>query len=149
MGEWIIDPHFLDLGTSCRWVVSFTPLPHYPRERAPGTQWTPEPVWTIWRSENFLPYRDSNSRPPVVQPVASRYTDWAIPAPKWYVELLTNSWSDKGRSPLVRIFSFVGIIAKEIHDDIKRITSGSACYYSVQKMFLLPQLSRAQKSKIC
>jgi hypothetical protein len=29
----------------------------------------------------FLPYRDSNSRPPVVQPVASRYTDWAIPAP--------------------------------------------------------------------
>jgi hypothetical protein len=30
-----IDPHFLDLGTSWRWVVSFTPLPLYTRERAP------------------------------------------------------------------------------------------------------------------
>jgi hypothetical protein len=26
-----IDPHFLDLGTKWRWVVSFTPWPHYPR----------------------------------------------------------------------------------------------------------------------
>jgi hypothetical protein len=30
-----IDPHFLDLGTSWRWVVSLAPLPLYPRERAP------------------------------------------------------------------------------------------------------------------
>jgi hypothetical protein len=30
-----MDPHFLHLGTSWRWVVSFTPLPLYPRERAP------------------------------------------------------------------------------------------------------------------
>jgi hypothetical protein len=30
------DPHFLVLGTSWRWVVSFTPLPLYPREGAPG-----------------------------------------------------------------------------------------------------------------
>jgi hypothetical protein len=41
--------------------------------------WTSEPVWTIWRSENFLPYRDLNSHPPlVIQPMASHYTDWAI-----------------------------------------------------------------------
>jgi hypothetical protein len=37
--------------------------------------------WTIWRRENSWPYRDSNSDPSVVQPVASRYTDYAIPAP--------------------------------------------------------------------
>jgi hypothetical protein len=36
-GSGCIDPHFLDLGTSWSWVVSFTPLPLYPRERAPGT----------------------------------------------------------------------------------------------------------------
>jgi hypothetical protein len=30
-----IHPHFLDLGTSWRWVVSFTPLPLYLREKNP------------------------------------------------------------------------------------------------------------------
>jgi hypothetical protein len=28
-GSWCIDPHFLDLGTGWRWVVSFTPRPLY------------------------------------------------------------------------------------------------------------------------
>jgi hypothetical protein len=38
-------------------------------------------LWTTWRRENSRSYRDSNSDPSVVQPVASRYTDCAIPAP--------------------------------------------------------------------
>jgi hypothetical protein len=33
--EWCIDPHFLDLGTSWRWVVSFTPRPLYPYGKSP------------------------------------------------------------------------------------------------------------------
>jgi hypothetical protein len=55
-------------------IVGFTP-----GKRAFGVSiglelgWTPEPVWTIRRTENFLPCRDSNSDPSVVQPVASRY----------------------------------------------------------------------------
>jgi hypothetical protein len=54
--------------------------------RVPGTNWSggwviPEPVWTTWRRQNSWPYQDSNSDPSVVQPVASRYTDWAITAP--------------------------------------------------------------------
>jgi hypothetical protein len=47
--------------------------------------WAPEPVWTTWRSENSWPYLDSNSDPPVIQPIASCYTDCAIPAPtRWW-----------------------------------------------------------------
>jgi hypothetical protein len=32
----------------------------------------------MWRKENSWRYRVSNSDPSVIQPVASRYTDWAI-----------------------------------------------------------------------
>jgi hypothetical protein len=34
-GSGCIDPHFLDLSTSWRWVVSFTPLPLFPRRKSP------------------------------------------------------------------------------------------------------------------
>jgi hypothetical protein len=40
----------------------------------------------MWRRENSWPHWDSNSDPSVVQPVASRYTDWAIPAPNLSVQ---------------------------------------------------------------
>jgi hypothetical protein len=30
-----IDPHFLDLGTRWRWMVSFTPRPLYTRRKSP------------------------------------------------------------------------------------------------------------------
>jgi hypothetical protein len=39
-------------------------------------RWDPEPVWTTWARENSWPYRDLNSDSSVVQPVASRYTDY-------------------------------------------------------------------------
>jgi hypothetical protein len=51
-------------------------LPPVPIQFEAG--WVPEQVWTIWRSENSCPYRDSNSDPSVVQPVGSRYTDCTI-----------------------------------------------------------------------
>jgi hypothetical protein len=34
MGSGCIDPHFLDLGTSWRWLVTFTPRPLYPRGKS-------------------------------------------------------------------------------------------------------------------
>jgi hypothetical protein len=76
-----IEQHFLDLGTSWRWVVSFTPRPLYPRARDPSTHcigggWPPQPAWTTWRIENSWPYWGSNSDLSVVQPIASRYSDW-------------------------------------------------------------------------
>jgi hypothetical protein len=87
MWEYIhIDPCFLNLGTNWMRVVSFTPpasLPHGENPPVPiGKEagWDPESVWPLWRTEIFLPYRDSNSDPSIVQPVASRYTDCAISA---------------------------------------------------------------------
>jgi hypothetical protein len=94
----MLDPHFLDLGTSCRWVVSFTLHLLYPWELAPCFHWlgglAPEPVWTTWRSENSWHYRDPNSDSSVVQPVANRYTDCATASLEWrcFKSLSPNVW---------------------------------------------------------
>jgi hypothetical protein len=56
--------------------------------------WVPEPVSTTWRRENSWPYRDSNSDPSVFQPVASRYTDWAIPALSRILMDFFDCWRD-------------------------------------------------------
>jgi hypothetical protein len=57
-------------------VVSFTTLPLYPLAKSPRcfeTEWAPETVWTLWRTESLaLPEIELGS---VVQPVAHRYTD--------------------------------------------------------------------------
>jgi hypothetical protein len=81
-----IAPRIFDLGTRWRWVVSFTPLPHYPQGKSrkyslgrrlggPQSRYGHMP-----KSKIPSPRRESNRRIPVVQPVVSRYTDWAIPA---------------------------------------------------------------------
>jgi hypothetical protein len=62
-GEW-------SASRSCR----FTPT-----ETVPGTHWVggiigPRARLDDTRSEDYLPYRNSNSYPSVIQPVASRYT---------------------------------------------------------------------------
>jgi hypothetical protein len=43
------------------------------------------------RGENSWPYRDLNCDPLVVQPVARRYTDWAIPLPKTFLKVADTS----------------------------------------------------------
>jgi hypothetical protein len=60
-----------------------TALPQVIESPVPSGQevgWTSGPVSMTWIRENSWPYRDSNSEPSVVQPVASRYTDYAISA---------------------------------------------------------------------
>ena len=49
----------LNLGARWRWVITFTSLPPYLRERTPESiehevVWAPEPVWTIRWIENFF-----------------------------------------------------------------------------------------------
>jgi hypothetical protein len=78
-----MDPHFLDLGTICRCVVTFTALPVYPRGRSPrfplvrrlggrqsrsgrrGEEKILDPTWT--RTPNLR----SSSQIPVAIPTAS------------------------------------------------------------------------------
>jgi hypothetical protein len=81
-GSGCIDPRFLDLGTSWRWMVSFTPRPLYLRGKSPRyplDSWLGGPKnRPRRRGENSWLYRECNSDPSVVQPVASLYTDCAI-----------------------------------------------------------------------
>jgi hypothetical protein len=81
MGEWMYRATF-----SCRWVVGFTPLPLYPRGKSPRYRLDRrlgEPHSRSGRhGENSWPYRDWKSLPSVIQPAASRYTDYGIPAPQ-------------------------------------------------------------------
>jgi hypothetical protein len=84
MGEWRYSSTILDLFTRCRWVVSFTLLPLYPRRknslhpldmRLGGPQ---SRSGRCGKGKKSWPFRN---RTRTVQPVAHRCTDWAIPAP--------------------------------------------------------------------
>jgi hypothetical protein len=86
MGSGCIDPHFLDLSTSWRWVVSFTSQllylrgksPRYPLDRRLGG---PRNQSGCCEEEKILdPTSTWKSNPSVVQTVASPYTVCAIPS---------------------------------------------------------------------
>jgi hypothetical protein len=80
-------PHFLDIGTSWKWAVSFTPRPlylrgknpRYPLDRRLGG---PRTCLDDVEKKNSYPYRDSNSDSSTFQSVVIHYTDWAILASK-------------------------------------------------------------------
>jgi hypothetical protein len=64
-------------------MVTFTPRPLYPRVKKTGTHliggWEgPRAGLDDVEKRKFLALRDSNSDPSVVQPVASRYTEYAV-----------------------------------------------------------------------
>jgi hypothetical protein len=75
---------FLDFGTSRKWVVSITPRLLYSQGKCPrytldlrlgGSQ-----SLSVRHEEEQVFYPTANPDPSVVQPVASRYTDNAVPA---------------------------------------------------------------------
>ena len=74
-----IDQLFLDHGSRRGWGASVTPRPLFNPRKDPvpiiqEAGWAPEPVWT--GAENLAPI---GIRFRTVQPVASRYTDYATP----------------------------------------------------------------------
>jgi hypothetical protein len=93
-----IDPQLLDLGTRWRWVVSFTSLSLYPQGKNPQSPLDRRLDGPQSRSgrfgENFWPYRDSNSDPSVLQPLASRYSNYAITANVSIFILNSNKFRD-------------------------------------------------------
>jgi hypothetical protein len=70
-----------------------------PRQRAPGTHWIGDRAVlnAVVKGKIPSPLRESNPRTPTVQPVAQRYTDWAIMA------LFTRA-----KQPRIRVFIFCG-----------------------------------------
>jgi hypothetical protein len=72
-----------------------------PRERAPGMHfigdWVdPKAGLDDVGKRKFLRHQDSNSNPLIIQPVPSRYTDYAIPAHvSCYIEYLYMSKDDR------------------------------------------------------
>jgi hypothetical protein len=82
-GEWRYSPTILDLSARWSWVSSFTPRPLYTPGMSP---WFPlyrrlggpQSRFRHCGEESVAP---PGNRTPAVQLLASRYTDWAIPAP--------------------------------------------------------------------
>jgi hypothetical protein len=84
MGEWrhTRSSIILGLGTRWKWVISFTSRQFLPRERAPSTHWRlGEPRRRSGCCGKETNLASVGTRTPAVQPVARRYTDWAIPTP--------------------------------------------------------------------
>jgi hypothetical protein len=83
---------FMTKGTRRGWRVSAKPQPLFTPRKDPvpivqEAGWAPGPVWTC--AENLAPPPGFN--PQTVQPVASRYTDWATrptsPSRGWVIKL--------------------------------------------------------------
>jgi hypothetical protein len=66
-----IAPRNIDLGTRWKTVVSCTPRPLYPKEIASGTHWIRGWVGSGGEKNSQPP----GSEPPIIQPVAQRYTN--------------------------------------------------------------------------
>jgi hypothetical protein len=98
-----IAPLIIDPGTRWRWVVGFTPRPLYPQEKSP---WYPldrrlggprAVLDAVVKRKIPSSSRESNPRTPIVQPVAQRYTDWAITA-QFVIHIDLNNYMEQNSS---------------------------------------------------
>jgi hypothetical protein len=94
------------------WSAS-SPSRFTPRERAPGTHWiggwlSPRVVLdAVVKRKIPSPRRESNPKTPIVQPVAQRYTDWAIAALNQKRILNTQMYAPFYYGAILNIFQLV------------------------------------------
>jgi hypothetical protein len=100
MGEYRYRSTILDLGTRWKWMISFTPRPLYSQGKSPlypldrrlgGSQ---SRYGRCRIKTNLLRKLGIETR--AIQPVARRYTDWAITAPLELNIILVSSVTDSG-----------------------------------------------------
>jgi hypothetical protein len=103
MGEWMYRSTRHKLGVSGH-LHAYAALPLGEEHQVPIGQ---EVGSTTWRSENSWSYWDSNSDPSVVQPVTTRYTDYATVVPlffgldtrwRWIVSFKPRSLYSRGKN---------------------------------------------------
>jgi hypothetical protein len=151
MGEWMYRSTF----SWPRHSLEVSGQLHVPAALPPGKKppvpvgqvagWGPAPVWTTWRRENSWLYRDSNSDPSVFQPVASRYTEFSIPAPyqsgkkyNFITEKPMAFWGGKYCLVYEWIYTFRLVIGLIDHSEIVTTSNCSAIANSQS-----PQFTRA------
>jgi hypothetical protein len=111
MGVWTYRPafswprHQLQVSLQLHAPSSLPPGKRPPVPIVQEVGWTPEPVWTTWRRENFWPYRDSNSDPSVV---------WSFF--KHFLNLHSGGWSPNwvhsARRPLTGLLNLPRVIVR-------------------------------------
>jgi hypothetical protein len=114
-----------------------------PRKRAPGTHWIGGWVGSrafldaVVKRKIPSPRRESNPRTPIVQPVAQRYTDWAITAILRCVleKYVTKLWTDG--EPLDIAVLNVGVLDQLNTDCSRRIYRASWLLRYVRDSYLV------------
>jgi hypothetical protein len=99
-------------------------------ERALGTHWiggwAPEPFWTTWRRERFCPYRDSNSDPSVLHPIATR--QWL---PTWTMSnfnLRLPGAAEREQAHLPRRNSVINAVSRNAKGHAVALLVEALCY---------------------
>jgi hypothetical protein len=143
-----IDPRILDLGTRCRWMVSFTPRPLYPQGRIPWYPLDRRLGGTQSRSghgegKNSQPL--PGLEPPIIRPVVQRYTTelWWFPSYTKYNQnlmciLRDETWGLTARHdlPIMRLLCAFNPKITRPYKCIQLVQNAQMTYWRLSSQFI-------------